>query len=53
VCSFEKRIYIALPEFEARIQMFKIHIGDTSGVSLTDDEYAELARLTEGCVALQ
>jgi vacuolar protein-sorting-associated protein 4 len=26
---FDKRIYIPLPEEQARTQMFKIHLGDT------------------------
>ena len=33
---FEKRIYIPLPEPEARAIMFKLHLGDTAN-SLTDD----------------
>ena len=49
--SFEKRIYIALPEAEARRDMFRIHIGDTPGVTLTPEEYDRLAALTEGYVA--
>lgn len=44
---FEKRIYIPLPEKEARKKMFKLHIGDTPNL-LTDDEYGILAEHTEG-----
>lgn len=33
---FEKRIYIPLPEPEARTIMFKLHLGDTAN-DLTDD----------------
>lgn len=44
---FEKRIYIPLPDVEARGAMFKIHIGDTpNDIDLSDYEY--LAGLTEG-----
>lgn len=43
---FEKRIYLGLPEFEARREIFKIH---TRGVELSDDvDFDELAKLTEG-----
>jgi hypothetical protein len=45
-------VYIALPEFDARREMFKIHVGDTSGVRLTDAELDTLASLTEGCVGV-
>lgn len=45
---FEKRVYIALPEFEARKDMFRIHIGDTGGVSLSEHELDALAEMTEG-----
>lgn len=33
---FEKRIYIPLPETEARSIMFKLHLGDTAN-TLTDE----------------
>ncbi|NHI93152.1 MAG: AAA family ATPase [Candidatus Lokiarchaeota archaeon] len=43
---FEKRIYIGLPELEARIALFKIH---TKGVELDSSvNFKELANLTEG-----
>ncbi len=43
---FEKRIYIGLPEFEARRDIFKIHTRD---VELAEDvDFDELAKLTEG-----
>ncbi len=43
---FEKRIYVGLPEIEARIALFKIH---TKGVELDSDvNFNELAELTEG-----
>jgi vacuolar protein-sorting-associated protein 4 len=48
VLRFEKRIYIALPEADARRDMFRIHIGDTPGVHLNREEYDRLAELTEG-----
>lgn len=44
---FEKRIYIPLPEAHARSRMFKLNIGDTPN-SLTEDDYRELAAMTEG-----
>ena len=50
---FEKRIYIALPEMDARRDMFRIHIGDTAGVRMTEAELDRLAALTEGCVPLR
>lgn len=44
---FEKRVYIPLPEAIARTTMFKIHIGGTPH-SLTDADFTELGRMTEG-----
>nr|MDO8082530.1 ATP-binding protein [Candidatus Freyarchaeota archaeon] len=45
---FEKRIYINMPEEEARDEIFKIH---TRGVELQKDvDFKELAKLTEGYV---
>ncbi|MEM3587382.1 MAG: ATP-binding protein [Candidatus Jordarchaeaceae archaeon] len=45
---FEKRIYIGMPEEEARKEIFKIH---TRGVELEEDvDFDELAKLTEGYV---
>jgi len=43
---FEKRIYIALPEQNARKGLFKINIGDTPH-NLTDDDFDNLARETD------
>lgn len=43
---FEKRIYISLPEQNARKGLFKINIGDTPN-NLTDEDYDNLARETE------
>jgi len=45
---FEKRVYIPLPERAARAIMFKLNLGDTPN-SLTDDEFAKLAEMTDGC----
>ncbi|MHA1785128.1 MAG: AAA family ATPase [Candidatus Helarchaeota archaeon] len=43
---FEKRIYVGLPEIEARIALFKIH---TKGVELDSSvNFKELAELTDG-----
>ncbi|KAF5225210.1 putative vacuolar protein sorting-associated protein 4 [Trypanosoma cruzi] len=43
---FERRIYIPLPDVQARYQMFKIHIGDTPH-TLTEKDWYELARMTD------
>jgi vacuolar protein-sorting-associated protein 4 len=43
---FEKRIYIGLPEQNARKDMFKIHVGDTPN-TLTDEDFKTLAAKTE------
>lgn len=39
---FERRIYIPLPDVQARRQMFVIHVGDTPN-TLTEDDWMELA----------
>ncbi|KAK5581147.1 hypothetical protein RB653_001176 [Dictyostelium firmibasis] len=44
---FEKRIYIGLPEPQARAKMFQIHIGSTPN-TLCQADYKKLAELTEG-----
>eukprot|EP01027_Heterolobosea_sp_BB2_P011145 GEZU01016248.1.p1 GENE.GEZU01016248.1~~GEZU01016248.1.p1 ORF type:complete len:239 (-),score=56.02 GEZU01016248.1:241-957(-) len=44
---FEKRIYIPLPDTEARKALFKLHIGSTLA-QLTEQDYNELAAQTEG-----
>ncbi|KAK8830186.1 hypothetical protein WA577_005876, partial [Blastocystis sp. JDR] len=44
---FQKRIYIPLPDEEARRAMFRIHFGK-EGHSLTDQDYADLAAKTDG-----
>lgn len=44
---FEKRIYIPLPEQNARGMMFKLHMGTTPN-SLTENDYRDLASKTEG-----
>ncbi|KAG5473901.1 hypothetical protein LSCM1_04536 [Leishmania martiniquensis] len=43
---FERRIYIPLPELQARVQMFKIHIGDTPN-TLKDADWLDLGKRTE------
>jgi vacuolar protein-sorting-associated protein 4 len=43
---FEKRVYIPLPEKEARKKMFKLNLGTTPN-SLTDEDYDNLGELTE------
>ncbi|KAF5296073.1 hypothetical protein FQA39_LY12695 [Lamprigera yunnana] len=44
---FEKRIYIPLPEEQARLVMFKLHLGNTPTL-LTEDDLKVLAKKTEG-----
>ena len=44
---FEKRIYIALPEEHARLDMFKLHMGNTRH-QLTEQDLKVLAAKTEG-----
>merc|ERR1712045_625342 len=44
---FEKRIYIALPEAQARSNMFKLSMGDTK-TTITDKEHQELGLMTDG-----
>lgn len=44
---FERRVYISLPEEFARRKLFELSIGDTPN-DLANDDYDELARLTEG-----
>merc|ERR1712176_1023992 len=44
---FEKRVYIPLPEAEARSVMLKLHIGDTPH-TLTEEEFERTGEITEG-----
>ncbi|OYT53050.1 MAG: cell division protein [Desulfurococcales archaeon ex4484_217_2] len=44
---FEKRIYIPLPDFKARKELFKIHL-EKKGFEIQGITYDELAKLTEG-----
>ncbi len=44
---FEKRVYIPLPDANARAAMFKIHIGKTPN-NLTEGEFIRLGKETEG-----
>jgi vacuolar protein-sorting-associated protein 4 len=44
---FEKRVYIPLPEQEARAAMVKLHLGDTPH-NLTESDFDKLGKLTEG-----
>lgn len=44
---FEKRVYIPLPEQEARSIMAKIHLGDTPN-NLSEHDFEMIGRLTEG-----
>ncbi|KAJ7630248.1 P-loop containing nucleoside triphosphate hydrolase protein [Roridomyces roridus] len=44
---FQKRIYIPLPDADARRQMFELHVGNTP-CELTSEDYRMLAERTEG-----
>lgn len=44
---FEKRIYIGLPDLQARIRMFELNVGLTP-CSLTKSDYKLLAEMTDG-----
>jgi len=44
---FEKRVYIPLPEPEARSVMVKLHLGDTPSC-LTEEDFEELGAICEG-----
>ncbi|KJE95553.1 vacuolar protein sorting factor 4B [Capsaspora owczarzaki ATCC 30864] len=44
---FEKRIYIPLPEFPARVKMFQLHLGNTPH-SMVPQDFQELGRMAEG-----
>jgi vacuolar protein-sorting-associated protein 4 len=46
---FEKRIYISLPEEQARKSMFKLNLGNTPN-NMTEQDFNELARRSEGCI---
>jgi vacuolar protein-sorting-associated protein 4 len=46
---FEKRIYIPLPDIEARKRMFELNVGDTP-CDLAQKDWRELAGMTEGLV---
>ena len=44
---FEKRVYIALPEGNARANMFKLNLGDTPN-NVTELEFQYLGNMAEG-----
>lgn len=44
---FEKRIYIPLPESDARRRMFELNVGNTP-CQLTNKDYKYLGEITEG-----
>lgn len=44
---FEKRVYIPLPEAEARTYMVKLHLGDTPN-SLKEEDFDKLGEITVG-----
>ncbi len=45
---FEKRIYIPLPEPEARAVMFRLNLGDTPH-TVGPDAFAKLGEISDGC----
>lgn len=45
---FEKRVYIPLPEAEARASMVKLHLGDTPN-DLREADFEKLGEITQGC----
>lgn len=44
---FEKRVYIPLPDDDARAHMFKVHIGDTPH-NLNEADFRSLAKMSDG-----
>lgn len=44
---FERRIYISLPDVEARTRMFQLNVGDTP-CTLTSQDFRLLAEMTDG-----
>lgn len=44
---FERRIHIPLPDVMARVQMFKIHLGQHTPHTLTEAQFRSLAERTE------
>jgi len=44
---FESRVHIPLPDKDARLQLFKIHLGDTPS-TLTENDIETLAQSTDG-----
>jgi len=45
---FQKKIYIPLPEIEARVVLFKIQLGKDTPNNITPEQINELAMLTDG-----
>jgi SpoVK/Ycf46/Vps4 family AAA+-type ATPase len=44
---FERRIFIPLPEVQARTKMFELNVGDTPN-NVTHKEFRQLGEMTEG-----
>ncbi|ODV60777.1 AAA family ATPase VPS4 [Ascoidea rubescens DSM 1968] len=44
---FERRIYIALPDLQARVRMFELNVGNTP-CELTKNDYKLLGKITDG-----
>ncbi len=45
--SFEKRIYIPLPEINERAAMFKTHLGTSTFHTVKENEWMQLAKKSE------
>ena len=45
---FERKVLVPMPDRNARIEIFKLHLGPTNSNSLTEAEFGALADLTEG-----
>jgi vacuolar protein-sorting-associated protein 4 len=45
---FERRVFIPLPEVQARTKMFELNVGSTPN-NLTHKDFKTLGEMTEGC----
>jgi SpoVK/Ycf46/Vps4 family AAA+-type ATPase len=45
---FQKRVYVPLPDFDSRMELFRIHLGRSTAQILTKENYRLLAEKTEG-----
>ena len=47
MCRFERRIFIPLPDEQARTKMFELNVGETPN-NMTPKDYKALGKMTEG-----